>query len=220
MALNKKNKNKKDELKGAMDSELSSNGIMGDFVNHVKNDKSSSSKSEESGGLIESIKSLVQRGSKNDDNFGGNYPMIRNRTQKEWWVSLGSFATIIFLIFLLFFAFGSSNKYQLYLTSSATDNYSYGAAETRETFESGKPVYVYFAAKKAIKSKKIFIQVINLSQSSNENKMSLIESNINPNWKIVETHFQKEYFENPGKYKIIIENEKKKVLVEKIFTVR
>jgi hypothetical protein len=221
MTLNKKNK--KDELKGAINNELSSNGIMGEFVNNLKNDKNNNgatSKSEESGSLLESIKSIAQKSPKDKGGFGDNLPMIRNRTRKEWWVSLAAFFTVILLIFLLFFGFGSENKYELALASSALDNYAYGAAVTNETFESGKPVYVYFAAKKAINSNKIFIQVINLNQSSDESKMSLIESNINPNWKIVETHFQKEYFENPGKYKIIIENEKKKVLVEKIFTVR
>jgi hypothetical protein len=223
MALNKKKKSKKDELKGAMDGELSSNGIMGEFVNNVKNDKSNSGKSEESGGFLESIKSIAQMGQKTQKDkgdSGGNFPMIRNRSQKESWVSLGAFLAVIFLVLLIFFAIGGGNKYQVYLSSTPVDNYMYGAAETKETFESGKPVYVYFAAKKAIKTGKIFIEVINLNRSSAEGKLSTIESNINPEWKIVETHFQKEYFETPGKYKIIIENEKKKVLVDKIFTIK
>jgi len=221
MALNKKKKGKKDELKGAMNGETSSDGIMSEFINHIKNDKgedkSASGKSGETGGLLGSLKSLTQ---KDKGGFGGNFPMIRNTNQREWWVSLGSFAVIIVLVILLFFAFGSGNKYQLYLVSSPIDNYSYGSAETKKTFDSGKPVYVYFGAKSAIKTKKIFIQIINLNSSSDESKLSTLESNINPGWKVVETHFQKEFFENPGKYKIIIENEKKKVLIEKIFTIK
>jgi len=216
MALNKKNK--KDELKGAMDDELSSKGIMGEFVNNVHDDRSQpSGKSGEKGGFIESLKSL-REGSKGG--FGGNFPMIRNRSAQEWWVSLAGFITVIFLVFLLFFSFGSGNKYQVYLFSNPIDNISYGSAESREVFESNKPIYVYFASKKAIKTNKIFIQVINLNRPASESKMSLIESNINPNWKIVETHFQKEFFETPGNYKIIIENEKKKLLFEKSFKIK
>ncbi|MDH4262692.1 MAG: hypothetical protein OEV78_06600 [Spirochaetia bacterium] len=226
MALNKK-KNKKDELKGAIDSELSPNGIMSDFVNNIRNDKdsdkrSSSGKSDESEGFMESIKSLAQKGQKaikDNDPFSGNFPMIRNRTQKEWWVSLGAFLSVVLLIFLLFFAFGSNNKYQIHLSPNAIDNYTFGTSETKEVFEIGKPVYIYFAAQKAIKTKKIFIKVINLNMSSGDGNISIIESNINPKWKVIETHFQKEFFESPGKYKIIIENEKKKVLIEKTFTV-
>lgn len=222
MALNKKKKTgKKDELKGAMHDEISSGSIMGDFINNVnndkKNEKSSSKKDEEYSGSAKPLKSLTEGGK---SLFSGSLPVIRNSNQKEWWVSIGSFATVITLVLLLFFAFGSSNKYQIQLASTAIENYAYGTGDSRETFEIGKPVYIYFGAKSAIKSDKIYIHVINLNQGDAEEKMATIESNINPKWKVVETHFQKEFFETPGNYKIVIENEKKKVLVEKTFSVK
>jgi hypothetical protein len=62
--------------------------------------------------------------------------------------------------------------------------------------------------------------VENLNPNISEMKISTIESNINPNWKSIETYFQKEFFENPGKYKITVQNSEKKVLAEKIFYIR
>jgi len=224
MALGKKKKGKKDDLKGAMDQEMSSGGIMGDFVKNVNKDnskgKGSSEKPEETGGFLESIKSLAKRGEQDKDDYSGNYPMIRNRTPREWWISSGAFLVVLLLVFFLFFGFAGGNKYQLYLSSTAIDNYTYGSAEASEFFETNRPIYVYFAAKKKMKTNKVSIKIVNLSHSSADSNLSIIESNINPNWKIVETHFQKEFFESPGKYKIIISNEKKKTLIEKTFTVR
>ncbi|MDH4200755.1 MAG: hypothetical protein OEV66_10285 [Spirochaetia bacterium] len=217
MSLNKK-KNKKDLLDGAISEELS-DGLMSEFINEVnedkKNEKTSSKKHSESEKSMKELKVAPNA------SFESYVPMIRNNNFKEWWISLGAFATIMTIVILFFFIpFGANDKFQIHLSSRAISNYNFAADETHDTFELGKPVYVYFTSKKALNSKTINISIINLSGGLSDNQLSSFQSKINPKWKVVETHFQKEFFESPGKYKIIIQNDQKKVLVEKTFSVK
>jgi hypothetical protein len=222
--LSKNSKNsKKDKLEGAIGNELSSEGIMSAFVGHVQDDKTNGNFEEKSSTSKESPRDSADNESRSikKSEYSKSLPMIRNPNKKEWWISLSAFFTVIALVLILFT--GPCEKTQVFnikLSSSPLDSSNITSLTDTSNFSIGTPVYFYFGSTNALNINKVFIYVENLNPNISEMKISTIESNINPNWKSIETYFQKEFFENPGKYKITVQNSEKKVLAEKIFYIR
>lgn len=216
---NKKN-SKKDKLEGAIGNELGSDGIMSAFVSQIQSDKSEPV-SQASPEMKES-----EKFHKNEDERRESMPtrrlaMIKSPGKKEWWISLGAFSTIIILVLFFFWLpCSKAQTYKIRLSDKSMDAISMMNLPDTANFSVGSPVYFFFGSEKPLQVKKVFIHVENLNLPSSTAKMSSTEYNINPNWKSIETHFQKEFFDSPGKYRITVENAEKKVLAEKIFYIR
>lgn len=221
MGLNKRKKSKKDLLKGAMEDGMPNENTISDFINDIHNDKKARNEPDETPPQETGIKKIQKPQPPRDTDNQGSLPMIRPSNIKEWWISLGAFLTVLLLIvFFIILPLAPKNQYQLLLSTNAIDNVSFEKEAKADSFELGKPVYVYFIAKNPFKMKKIYIDIYNLTYSSSDKKLSSLETNINPKWKKLETHFQQEFFETTGSYKIVIEDEKKKPLVEKTFLIK
>ena len=146
-----------------------------------------------------------------------------NRSNKEWWISLISFTLIVLLLtgIISLFTGGSSENF-IYLANTPVNNYSsMDIHKEPPLFNKNNPVYFYLNMEDSINTSSLTIS-LNMANSSTETPISLINfqmSNLNPKWKVLESHFQKELFAQPGRYELIISKPDNEILAKQLFII-
>lgn len=212
-------KDKKSRLRGAAAGELNRPGIMKDFIENVKQDKGANSEGAEKEPKGKPIKTMKPEQKKAKELPPAKGP--HSTTSKEWWISFSSFILIISLIFgVYFFAGKPTNQPFVYLANDPIDKRPGIAHANPPRLDRGMPVYFTYTSDKAVGSDTIGIQVYQYGPAGEKNLLTVSRVNVKPHWRIIESFFQREYFEYPGKYEIIFETATRVELARQVFHIR
>ena len=114
----------------------------------------------------------------------------------------------------------------IYLSSSEIDGNRLGSINVNEeqSFALGEPVYFYFTTGKRLGTDKLVVTMLEIYETpegiTKEQLAGNYEILVKPGWGHFETHFQKEVFENAGRYKLQILTREGGLLAEKIFRIK
>ncbi len=224
-------KDKKSRLKGAAAGELGKSGIMRDFIENVNSDKNNGgndSKGREAGSRTENAKKDYTKPAASKGDFPGkNRPVPyssktpHSTTAKEWWLSFSSFFLIIGLIFGIYFfsALPETGSYVM-LSNSPISDQNISAHSSPPSLSRGNPVYFTYTSDKPVGSDTLGIAVYQYGPSNEKTLLTALRVNVKPHWRVISSHFQKEYFEYPGKYEMVMETATRVELTRQVFHIR
>ena len=222
---------KKDRLKGAIKNELKGDGIMREFVRNVNEDKKSEPAAKENG---------VAGNGKSDDQPreipekksrtsaarpskpGRSLPIPRHNTPREWWISFLAFLFVVFLVFGIYFVSTMESPVNSYVKLSTApllqqERFPHGE---RPNFQIDEPVYISYFSNGPLNSNIVYFKVYIMTNDGAHKILTSSQYTIDPQWNTLETHFQKEFFDYPGIYEIVIENENKVELARQQFEIK
>lgn len=222
---------KKDKLKGAIQSELKGDTIMHEFIKNVNEDKqgepdtkskssqTSSSQKQKKEDKKEEKKATRQKPRRAQGSSG--LPAPRNNTPKEWWLSFLAFLFITGLIFGAYFisTYESLPGSYIRLSGEPWSEHKIYPHDSAPNFRIHTPIYINYISKEALNTDLVSIHVYTLQSEGTRNLLTSSQYKIDRRWRKLETHFQKEFFENPGKYEIIIQDENNTQLARQFFEV-
>ena len=210
----KPSKKKKDKLTNALQDQLSKSS-MSEFISQVRNKKKASdtrASNEERGcicfGKINRKRTLSRP-------WGWRLTRIEQEKVDHFYRCSGLFE------FCLFFNFCGTATLErnIYLSEKPIPVSDLSAFRGTASFQLGNPIYVHFSMEEALGANRIIIKIFSVEQNS-ENLIGEISATTKPHWKHIQTHFQKEFFEKRGRYKMQISRPNGDLLAGRSFLVR
>jgi len=227
----KKKKSKKDFLSNAVEEELNQSNSLGDFIDEVKKRNKFvhrfKRKSIKENKVDTENKNMEDNEIEQRESNSLRLSEIKDENKKR----IIAFILIILILSGLgylgyyFFSQGVSSPV-IYLASNQIDGsrLSSISTDTEEVFSKGKPLYFYFTTGKRLGTDKLIVTVLELYETPEgimkEQLAGNYEISVKPGWGHFETHFQKEVFENAGRYKLKILTKEGNLLSERLFQIR
>ena len=84
----------------------------------------------------------------------------------------------------------------------------------------GKPIYFYFVSGSRLGVTRVHIRISEKKEKEYKQVGSHDLGGLNPNWRYVGTHFQKEYFERSGNYKVEVLSPSEEILATSNFVLK
>ena len=209
----KQKNTKKDKLSSALKKEVEKSGLSG-FIRDIKKNNKKNQKPEEK---ISSLPNEMDTSEYSSDNYSLEKPKIGIKTKNVMFTIAG-----LLLLIYLYNIFLGENLYQKAVYLSAQPISTSKLASLRSdlpVFAMGKPIYVHFSMGSPLKLDNIRIQIVHLV-SDIEHTIGEISATTKPEWEHVQTHFQEEFFDKRGEYKIKIFTANNELLSDQLFKIR
>ena len=135
-------------------------------------------------------------------------------------ISIAVLGVVLFIyLYQAFWANPAANR-GIYLSSQPVDTDQTELLEKKQSiFALGSPIYIHFSMGSSLNFARIRIQIVNVV-SNVEHLIGEVVRTVKPEWKHVKTSFQKEFFEERGKYKIKIFSPNNELLSERSFEIK
>lgn len=125
------------------------------------------------------------------------------------WRKFAVIGVVAFLVLLLGYwtLFSPGSKPTVYLSNAPIEeNIARNLRTTNLVFPKNKTVYLFFAAGGRIGQDKVIVKLTEIyADSSNmmkEENVAQIESSVRSNWRYFTAHFQKEFFDHAGRFRV------------------
>ena len=212
-AKKKKSSKKKDKLSNALQDQLSRSSIS-EFISQVRDGRKAldTNTSNE-----EEVIPVVEKSIKNKLSVERGVGVSQGVNTRKLIIFIAALA----LLSLLYFQFCGTLTVErnIYLSEKPIPISNLSAFHGMTSFQFGNPIYVHFSMGEALGVDKIIIKIFSVEQNS-ENPIGEVSATTKSHWKHIRTHFQKEFFEKRGQYKIQISRPNGSLLANQSFSIR
>ncbi len=217
----KKKKTKEDKLSSALKKEVEKSSFSG-FVRDVKKNHNKKKKSKKEEEHISSLRNDSFPSDMSTSEYSSeNYSLEKSKVgikTKNVILTVAGFLLLIYLynIFLV----GDVHEKVVYLSTRPIDaSRLISPSPNVPAFSMGEPIYVNFSMGSPLKLNRIRIQIVHII-SNIEHPIGEVSATVKPEWEHVQTHFQEEFFDKHGEYKIKIFTASNELLSEQLFKIR